>query len=152
MNYEVQEGEILLFITNKHRTDDIVRALGAECLEKDGQGAPVLKGSDLFVSLSHKGDVLVFAVSKKDVGVDVEDTTVPRNVERLSKLFHISEKPTDLYGFYKIWTKKEAEGKRLRTGITTDILREASPEGKYFEQGDYLICVMGEGAVRVIEA
>ncbi|MBQ9370304.1 MAG: hypothetical protein IJU10_04425 [Clostridia bacterium] len=143
--------EILLYITNKHRVDEIVRELGAESIEKDENGAPLLKGSPLRMSLSHKGDVVAIAVSQEDVGVDVEDTTVPRNVERLSKLFHIEERPASLYDFYRVWTAKEAEGKRLRSGITTEILRARSPQGKYFDYGDYLICVMGQGAVRVIE-
>ncbi|MBP5405276.1 MAG: hypothetical protein J6Y74_04970 [Clostridia bacterium] len=151
MKYPVQEGEILLFVTNKHKTEGIVKELGAESIEKDAQGAPFLKGSDLFISLSHKGDVVVLAVSAVPVGVDVEDTSVPRNVERLSKLFHTSERPKDLYAFYRVWTAKEAEGKRQRTGITTEILRKETSSGKYVDWGDYLICVMGEGEVRVIE-
>ena len=151
IKYCVQEGEILLFVTNKHKTEGIVKDLGAESIEKDQQGAPFLKGSDLFISLSHKGDVVALAVSSSPVGVDVEDTSVPRNVERLSKLFHTSERPEDLYAFYRVWTAKEAEGKRLRTGISTDILRKETSSGKYFDWGDYLICVMGEGEVRVIE-
>lgn len=151
MKYSVEKGEILLFVTNKHKTEGIVKDLGAESIEKDQQGAPFLKGSDLFISLSHKGDVVALAVSPSPVGVDVEDTSVPRNVERLSKLFHTSERPEDLYDFYRVWTAKEAEGKRLRTGISTDILRKETSSGKYFDWGDYLICVMGEGEVRVIE-
>jgi len=146
-----EREEIFLYITNKHRVDEIVRSLGAESIEKDENGAPVLKGSPLRMSLSHKGDVVALAVSQEEVGVDVEDTTVPRNVERLSKLFHIEELPKSLYEFYRVWTAKEAEGKRLRTGITTDILRTRSPQGTYFDWGDYLICVMGQGTVRLIE-
>ena len=149
MKYSPQEKEILLFVTNKYKTEGIVKDLGAESIEKDEQGAPFLKGSDLFISLSHKGDIVALAVSPSPVGVDVEDTSVPRNVERLSKLFHSSERPEDLYAFYKVWTAKEAEGKRQRTGITTEILRKETSDGKYFDWGDYLICVMGEGEVQI---
>ena len=146
-----EREEIFLYVTKKHCVDDIVRELGAESIEKDENGAPFLKGSSLGISLSHKGDIVALAVSQEAVGVDVEDTTVPRNVERLSKLFHIEERPESLYDFYRVWTAKEAEGKRLRTGISTEILRAKSPEGNYFDWGDYLICVMGEGTVRVID-
>ena len=146
-----ESGEILLFVTGRDRVDDIVKELGAESLEKDENGAPYLKGSSLFVSLSHKGNVVALAVSNEAVGVDVEDTTVPRNVERLSKLFAETERPTSLYDFYKVWTAKEAEGKRLRTGISTEILRAESPQGNYIDWGDYLICVMGSGSVRIME-
>jgi len=151
MSYSLSEGDILLFITQKNKVESIVKELGAESIEKDENGAPILKGSDLYVSLSHKGDVVALAVSHTAVGVDVEDTTVPRNVERLSKLFYATEKADSLFDFYRIWTAKEAEGKRLRTGITTEILRAESPKGVYFDYGDYLICVMGEGTIRFIE-
>jgi len=152
MSYSLSEGEILLFVTDKHKVNDIVRELGAESIEKDANGAPLLKGKNYFVSLSHKGDLVALAVSLADVGVDVEDTTVPRNVERLSKLFHESEKPETLYDFYKVWTVKEAEGKRRRIGITTEILRAPSPACAYFDWGDYIICVVGEGSVKLIDA
>ena len=151
MSYEVKEGEILLFITSKGKVNDIVRSLGAESLGRDEAGAPYLVGASYAVSLSHKGDVVAFALSNAPVGVDVEDTTVPRNVERLSKLFHETEKPTTLYDFYKVWTAKEAYGKLLKSGITTEILRAATPAGHYVEWGDYVICVMGEGDVKQIE-
>ena len=146
-----ERNEILLYVIGGHGLDDILKELGAESLEKDENGAPYLKGAPLHVSLSHKGNLVAFAVSWDAVGVDVEDTTVPRNVERLSKLFHIEEHPSSLYEFYRVWTAKEAEGKRLRTGITTDILRAKSPQGRYFDWGDHLICVMGQGDIRVID-
>ncbi len=151
MTERLQEGEILLFITSKSRLSDALSAVGATELKKTDSGAPYIENSDLKVSLSHKGDRIAFAVSLSPVGVDVEDVTVPRNVERLSRLFHETEKPDTLYDFYKIWTKKEAEGKRRGTGIDTEILRTETPGGVYFDHGDYLICVVGEGNVTLRE-
>lgn len=148
---EVREGEILLFITRKGRANDALSEIGVASLSKNEQGAPYIEGSDIKVSVSHKGDIVVLACSTAPVGVDIEDVTVPRNVERMGRLFHESEKATSLYDFYKIWTAKEAEGKRVGTGVNTEILRAKTEGAKYMDYGDYLICVIGEGELVVRE-
>ena len=151
MSEVVKEGEILLFITEKGRLDKALSEIGASALLKTPQGAPYIENSDVKVSVSHKNNLVVLACSKAPVGVDIEDVTVPRNVERLSRLFYETEKPETLYDFYRIWTAKEAEGKRIGTGVDTEILRSETKGAKYLDYGDYLICAIGEGELVVRE-
>ena len=151
MSEIVKEGEIILYITQKGKLDKALAAIGAPSLLKTPQGAPYLENSDVKVSVSHKGNVVVLACSKEPVGVDIEDVTVPRNIERLSRLFHVSEKVESLYDFYKVWTSKEAEGKRVGTGVNAEILRAKTEGAKYMDYGDYLICAIGEGDLVVRE-
>ena len=147
----VQEGEILLVLAEKSKLRDKLESLGVGTILKKENGEPYLEGEPYHISLTHKGDVAIAALSRSSIGVDVEDVTVPRNVDRLSRLFDVSEKPNDLYEFYKVWTAKEAMGKRLGTGISYDLLKKKSEDVRYFDYGDYLICVAGDGEIKMQE-
>ena len=147
----VQEGEILLVLAEKSKLRDKLESLGVGTILKKENGEPYLEGEPYHISLTHKGDVAIAALSRSSIGVDVEDVTVPRNVDRLSRLFDASEKPNDLYEFYKVWTAKEAMGKRLGTGISYDLLKKKSEDVRYFDYGDYLICVAGDGEIKMQE-
>ena len=148
-NVAAEQGKILLIIAKKEELHDAVEALGLGQIEKKQSGEPYFKNSTYHISFTHKGEIAVAAISAKDVGVDIENVTVPRNVERLSRLFHESEIPQSLYDFYKVWTAKEATGKMLGTGITSDLLKEKTLSVRYVEIGDYLIAVAGEGEIEV---
>ena len=147
----VQEGEILLVLAEKSKLRDKLESLGVGTILKKENGEPYLEGEPYHISLTHKGDVAIAALSRSSIGVDAEDVTVPRNVDRLSRLFDVSEKPNDLYEFYKVWTAKEAMGKRLGTGISYDLLKKKSEGVRYFDYGDYLICVAGDGEIKMQE-
>ena len=147
----VKEGEILLVLAEKSRLRDKLESLGVGTILKRENGEPYLEGEPYHISLTHKGDVAIAALSRSSIGVDMEDVTVPRNVDRLSRLFDVAEKPTDLYEFYKVWTAKEAMGKRLGTGISYDLLKRKSEDVRYFDYGDYLICVAGDGEIKMEE-
>ena len=140
----VQEGEILLVLAEKSKLRDKLESLGVGTILKKENGEPYLEGEPYRISLTHKGDVAIAALSRSSIGVDVEDVTVPRNVDRLSRL-------NDLYEFYKVWTAKEAMGKRLGTGISYDLLKKKSEDVRYFDYGDYLICVAGDGEIKMQE-
>lgn len=150
-NGVIQAGEILLLITSKSAFQQEVESLGLGTIMKKESGEPYLSESACYLSITHKGDLCMAAVSLAPVGVDTEDVTVPRNVERLSRLFSESEIPADLYAFYRIWTAKEAVGKRRGTGVTQDLLKEKTEGVRYVEYGNYLIAVAGEGEIRVRE-
>jgi len=145
------EGKIALYILDRSRFGELLGRLGIESIEKDENGAPYLKDSPYKISLSHKGDLQVLVLSRGKVGVDIEEVTVPRNVERLSRLFHEKEKPTSLYDFYKVWTSKEAVGKLLGTGVTTALLSSYTEGVRHIDHGDYLIAVAGDGDIIVNE-
>lgn len=145
----ISAGEILLLITRKSTFQIEVESLGLGTIMKKESGEPYLSESSYHLSITHKGDLCVAAVSEGAVGVDIEDITVPRNVERLSRLFDEKETPQTLYDFYKVWTAKEAMGKMLGTGVTGDLLKTPTSGVEYFDFGNYLIAVVGEGKVRI---
>ena len=145
----VKEGEIILILAGKNELEEVVKSLGVGTIEKKESGEPFLADSPYHISLSHKGDTAIAAISFDKVGVDMEDVTIPRNVERLSRLFDPSEAPATLYDFYKVWTAKEALGKMLGSGITTELLKQRTDGVRHLEYGNYLIAVAGEGEVTV---
>lgn len=145
----VKDDEILLVLAKKNKLHEKLESLGVGTILKKENGEPYLEGDPYHISLTHKGDIAIAALSHSSIGVDVEDVTVPRNVERLSRLFDESEKPNDLYEFYKVWTAKEAMGKRLGTGISYNLLKKKSEKVRYLDYGDYLICVSGDGEIKM---
>ena len=143
----LNENEILLIFADKAELGRALESLGVGRIEKKEGGDPYLVDSPYFISFSHKDNVAVAAISDSHVGVDVENVTIPRNVPRLSRLFHESEKPETLYDFYRLWTAKEAVGKLGGTGITYDVLKTKTSDVRYLDYGDYLICVAGKGEI-----
>lgn len=92
----------------------------------DEKGKPFLKGCPLKFSISHSGDYVCVALSKSDVGVDIQkmddiNTKVNRLVfnDRDSYFYESSEDKK--YAFYKIWTFKEAYAKKTGEGLTKEL-------------------------------
>lgn len=73
-------------------------------------GVPFIVGSELKISVSHSGEYFVLAVSRHNVGIDIE-RMLPRNIDRLSKRFFSDKAIADAEEFYKLWTAMEAEYK-----------------------------------------
>ena len=143
----LKDNEILVVFADKSELGGALNSLGVGRIAKKENGEPYLADSSYFISFSHKDDIAVAALSSSRVGVDVENVTIPRNVARLSRLFHDSDVPSSLYDFYRLWTSKEALGKYEGTGITTDLLKRKTDGVRHIEHGDYLIGVAGEGDI-----
>ena len=141
------QNEILVLFAEKRQLGRALESLGVGRIEKRENGEPYLPNSPYFISFSHKDEVAVAALSDSPIGVDVENVSIPRNVQRLSRLFHESEAPESLYEFYRLWTSKEAIGKREGTGITTELLKQKTTDVRHLEYGDYLIGVAGTGEI-----
>ena len=141
------ENQILVIFAEKTGLEEALRSYGIGKVEKREGGEPYLPDSPYFISFSHKGDVAVAAISDSKVGVDVENVTAPRNVNRLSRLFDESETPGSLYDFYRLWTAKEAMGKYEGTGITFDLLKKKATDVRHLDYGDYVIAVVGKGEI-----
>lgn len=142
-----EKGFILVIFADKAELGSALESLGIGKVEKKEGGEPYLPDSPYFISFSHKDNVAVAAVSDNRVGVDVENVTVPRNVQRLSRLFDVSEVPDSLYEFYRLWTSKEAMGKLAGTGITFDVLKKKTTDVRHLDYGDYVIGVAGKGEI-----
>lgn len=130
-------------------------------LESEETGAPRLHGSDLFVSISHSGDLVACAVGDRPVGIDCEqlkprDMALAKRVCTEAELHYVfpdGQIPegicTDgdtLWRFYEIWTGKEAFFKLRRTGITdlksVDVL---SCRRRCYRVDDFCIQLVEEG-------
>lgn len=131
----------------RHREDQI-RSLAAEAavyqllqdhygitdakLHREDSGRPYLSGCQLYVSIAHSGHKIACAVSENPVGIDIErlrpvgkklcdHVCLPEE-----KAFVLGGSPeqenyTDeevLRRFFQVWTAKEAQFKKLGTGIT----------------------------------
>ena len=141
------EGQILVILADKRQLGQALESLGVGRIEKKENGEPYLTDAPYHISFSHKDEFAVAALSDSPVGVDIENVLIPRNVKRLSRLFHVSEEPETLYDFYRLWTSKEAVGKMQGTGITTELLKQNTADVRHLEYGDYLIGVAGKGEI-----
>lgn len=94
----------------------------------DGRPQLVVDGapSDLSLSLSHSGDWLAIALATVPVGIDVEFPRRARDLPALARFTFSPEEIASLDGldeaayggaFHRLWTLKEARGKRLGEGL-----------------------------------
>ena len=88
LSFCLNEGEIYLIFAEKSELYEAVESLGMGRVMKKESGEPFLSDSPYHISLTHKDTAGVAAISRDKVGVDMENVTVPRNVERLSRLFY----------------------------------------------------------------
>ena len=86
-------------------------------------GKPFATGIDIHFNISHSGDMVVCAISEKEIGIDIEEIREinPRASEKFA-----CEKECDYInshknGFFEIWTLKEAYFKCIGTGLGADI-------------------------------
>lgn len=116
-----------------HLVYTLLKKLGYEdvTLENSENGKPYLKGCDLSVSISHSGNGVVCALSKKEIGIDIEAIRPIRKglveyvcTKQEREYINLDSKETEneiteasvLKRFYTVWTAKEAYFKK---GITS---------------------------------
>ena len=88
-------------------------------------GKPYIKDSNLYFSLSHSNGVIALAVSKDELGIDIE---LIKDVKDNLALKVMNEAEYNIYKglskndkisyFYEVWTSKEAYVKKLGTALT----------------------------------
>jgi 4'-phosphopantetheinyl transferase len=91
---------------------------------RDTSNKPYIPGWINF-SISHSGEIVLFAESDHSVGVDVEQIN-QMDYEELATFFHEDERAYILEQnvqnrFYEIWTKKEAVLKAIGIGIVNGL-------------------------------
>lgn len=99
----------------QQRQDSPVRIL------RTPQGKPYLEGGGPFISVSHTEDVFALAVDSAPLGLDIQRR---RDVKarRIGRRMFTEEEQAMLDGddpdaFFRVWTRKEAYGKLLGTGL-----------------------------------
>lgn len=93
---------------------------GDTVIDKNKNSKPYFKDyPDIRFSISHSADLVVLAMSESEVGVDIEKIK-PRDYQGIVDR-HFSEgenaEVSDLNGFLKVWTKKEAFLKLTSEGL-----------------------------------
>lgn len=112
-------------------------------LGKKESGAPYLisletKEKVPFISISHSGYNVGVALNRTEpVGLDIENTSLPRQIDKLSKRFSSEEQKIIFQegarGFYRIWTGREALGKSLEGGLVIALSLEVESWSEKFE-------------------
>lgn len=128
-------------------------------IHRAGNGQPYLENSQLYISLSHSGDMVACALDTVPVGIDIEKIR-PMDL-RLCRRYFTSEEqafvlqdmaipedpvcydPAVLSRFFEVWTGKEAYFKRLGTGITDLRSVNILPlQRQCHKIGDYMIQIL----------
>ncbi|NCA67621.1 MAG: 4'-phosphopantetheinyl transferase superfamily protein [Clostridia bacterium] len=94
-------------------------------LAKNPKGAPYIENSDKEISLSHKGNYLVVALSDKKVGVDLEKIYAKDTHQKIASRYFTpmeNEYINSPLRFFQLWTRKEALGKLLGIGLNSETI------------------------------
>lgn len=95
---------------------------------KNEFGKPYFENNELFFNVSHTNDYVLFAISKDEIGVDIEDLNRYKNNK--SKLDRIKSRICNSFDFeeekkgssiIRIWTIKESFLKCIGLGLVDDI-------------------------------
>ena len=135
---------------------DIFKDKGIEdvCIGRTDRGKPYLCGrDDIFFSVSHSGRYFALLVADSPVGVDIQEESRANTASISRKYFTdyeadiVEREGSD--GFFRIWTRKEAYGKYLGTGLA-GVLKKVSVTDRddvdffecQLEKGMYCACCM----------
>lgn len=88
-------------------------------------GKPYIKDSNLYFSLSHSNGVIALAVSKEEIGIDIElikdvkDNLAHKVMNEAEyNIYKGLSKNDKINYFYEVWTSKEAYVKKLGSALT----------------------------------
>ena len=125
---------------------------GRPRLEVDGEPSP------LSLSLSHSGDWLAIALATVPVGIDVELPRRQRDLQGLARFAFSPEEVRRLDGlddagysaaFHRLWTLKEARGKRSGTGLLPGQSRRVTSLPSDADTAEASSWTFGDGALSV---
>lgn len=136
MDSERKEAVLRLKIVQKQKSsiaaDRLCRsAISAFCgvspdgiiFNKNKHGKPYAIGLPVHFNISHSGDMVICAVSEKEIGADIEKIRKinPRTAEKFAAPDELEYIRNSDNGFFEIWTLKEAYFKCIGTGLNSDI-------------------------------
>ncbi len=121
---------------------------------KSERGKPYVENAGFFFNISHSGEYVVLVTGTCELGVDIQEKKNV-NAEALAKRFFteqeyevIAANTAKIELFCKLWTRKEAYGKWLGTGLTEKVLKTdmlQKPKDVFFveytELENYQICI-----------
>ncbi len=124
----------------------------------DGRPRMVVDGapSPLSLSLSHSGDWLAIALATVPVGIDVELSRRQRDLDALARFTFSPQEVASLDGldevaycvaFHRLWTLKEARGKRLGEGLLPGRARLVTASPSDAHEADAMSWPLADGAL-----
>ena len=108
----------------------IVKDVCGENVQTDENGAPYLNNG--FISIAHKDNFVIVAISDEKVGIDIENTTVQRDFVAQSELLGLP-KTRSLWDFYKEFVRYES---KLKFGNDTQKYSQY-----FYKLNNYIICI-----------
>ncbi len=90
---------------------------------KNNHGKPCAENLPVYFSVSHSTDMVICAVSDKEIGIDIERTKPfnPNAAKKFATEKELEYIRSNENGFFEIWTLKEAYFKCIGTGLGADI-------------------------------
>lgn len=113
----------------------IVKDICGENVVVDKDGRPTIKSG--FVSIAHKDNIVIIAISNKRVGIDIENASLERDFIGESELLKL-DKPTDKRNFYENFVKYES---RIKFGDGAQ-----NAKMSFYDMEQYLIGVCSDDA------
>lgn len=112
---------------------------------KDERGKPVTDREDIKVSATHTGNIVICAISSRELGVDAQSVREGTKIERIAARFFTENEQVRLKAggdeaFYEIWCRKEAFSKLAGRGIAYGLKNIETVE----VNGEYCTLIKGE--------
>ena len=131
--------------------DTVLKSVGVfdYTIKKTELGKPYLENSDVHFSIAHTDGLVCCVVADKECGIDCEKITPRDRIKELAERFFVDNeiallKKNDYSNteFLRIWTCKEALGKRLGTGLSKSLKIDSTKESfsTFIEKG-YIITI-----------
>lgn len=115
-------------------------------IEKNDAGKPYLVCQSAFISITHKNQETMIAVSDQPIGIDVESLDQHVNTLKLAKRFFCAseyehllslDKDSCMHAFIHFWTGKEAVTKLKGLGVPSSLKRiELDPHNGFKPMND----------------
>ncbi len=99
-------------------------------ITKNSYGKPYFIDFSLFFSISHSENITAIALSKREIGLDIQKKRA-KTPKRVTQRLSVAEKQED---FYRIWTTKEAYIKYCGKSIAKLYSRLEYKNGALYEQ------------------
>ncbi len=119
-------------------------------------GKPYVKGEEVFFSVSHSFNLLICAVSRQEVGADVEKKRAVKSYERIARRCFPEEEICTEDDFFEAWVKEEAylkyKGIGFSEGVRLSKREDASIKTFSAEEGyAFAVCAKEEEIVEIVK-
>ena len=136
-NLSIKEKAKILHNSAYLLLDEMLKNVGVFEYEikKTDSGKPYIENSNIHFSIAHSGGMVCCVLSDKECGIDCEKIAEKDNIKKFCERYFVGDEITimekcgyDSREFLKIWTQKEAIGKRLGCGLMKSLKIDSTKE------------------------